>query len=64
MRDLKLEAVELAYHNGARAGSAEVMEIDMIPLQYVSNNAVRAVVKAVCKRDISVPEMWITDDRR
>lgn len=47
VRDLKAEAVELAYRNGARPGSVEVMEMELIPLQYTENNAVRAVVKAV-----------------
>lgn len=39
--------MSLAYRNGAVEGSVKVMELDLIPLQYVTNNAVRAVVKAV-----------------
>jgi hypothetical protein len=47
MTDLKAEALREAYRNGARAGSAEVVELELIPLQYTNNNAVRAVAKAV-----------------
>lgn len=47
VKDLKTEAVDLAHLNGARLGSVEVMELELIPLQYTANNAVRAVCKAV-----------------
>ncbi|KAF4345368.1 hydantoinase oxoprolinase [Fusarium beomiforme] len=47
MEDLKAEALQEAYRNGARAGSAEVVELELIPLQYTTNNAVRAIAKAV-----------------
>jgi hypothetical protein len=47
IQDLKDETIKLAYRNGARLGSAKVVELELIPLQYVTNNAVRAVVKAV-----------------
>ncbi|CAM1505875.1 Fc.00g115120.m01.CDS01 [Cosmosporella sp. VM-42] len=46
VEDLKAEAITLAHRNGARLGSVKVMELELIPLQYVTNNAVRAVVKA------------------
>lgn len=44
---LKEEAINLAHRNGAHAGSVEVVEMEMMPLQYVTNDAFRAVVKAV-----------------
>ena len=54
--------MELAYHNGARTGSAEIMEIDLIPLQYVENNAVRAIVRAVSRLILLIPprELFLT----
>lgn len=54
MDDLKTEAVELAHRNGARVGSAKVVELELIPLQYATNNAVRAMAKAVSfRKDLS-----------
>lgn len=45
--ELKSQARELAIKNGAQATSVEVVELDVIPVQYVTNNAVRGVAKAV-----------------
>ncbi|KAK0756333.1 hypothetical protein N5P37_011248 [Trichoderma harzianum] len=46
--EIKSESLALAQRNGARPGHIEVTEIDLIPVQYVTNNAVRAIAKAVC----------------
>ncbi|KAF7552726.1 hypothetical protein G7Z17_g4114 [Cylindrodendrum hubeiense] len=46
VEDLKAEAIKLAHHNGARVGSVEVMELELIPLQYATNDAVRVIAKA------------------
>ncbi|RFU74566.1 hydantoinase [Trichoderma arundinaceum] len=45
--EIKSESLALAQRNGARPGHIEVTEIDLIPVQYVTNNAVRAIAKAV-----------------
>ena len=45
--DLKSEALALAIKNGAQPSSVEVVDLEIIPIQYVTNNAVRAVAKAV-----------------
>ena len=47
MQQLKEEAIDLALSNGALPGHVRVTEMDLIPVQYTSNNAVRAIVKAV-----------------
>ncbi|RFU35526.1 hypothetical protein B7463_g800, partial [Scytalidium lignicola] len=45
--DLKSQAIVSAIENGAQHASVEVVELDVIPIQYVTNNAVRGVAKAV-----------------
>jgi hypothetical protein len=52
---LKDEAIELAIRNGASRGSVEVLEVDTMALQYVGNDAFRAVVKAVRNDGSSLP---------
>ncbi|KAI5468172.1 hypothetical protein BGZ63DRAFT_399694 [Mariannaea sp. PMI_226] len=49
--DLKAEAINLALQNGARPGSVEIMDLDVIPLQYATNNAVRVVTKSTGELD-------------
>lgn len=45
--DLKSQALALAIKNGAQPTSVEVVDLEVIPIQYVTNNAVRGVAKAV-----------------
>ncbi|KIV91366.1 hypothetical protein PV10_05911 [Exophiala mesophila] len=40
-------AIDLAIENGAARDTVEVLEVDLIPLPYTSDGAVRAVAKAV-----------------
>jgi hypothetical protein len=47
VEDLKTQAIARAHNNGAKLDSIEIAEMELIPLQYVSNGAVRAIVKAV-----------------
>lgn len=44
---LQKEAIDLAHRNGAHIGSVKVVEMELLPLQYVTNDAFRAVIKAV-----------------
>ena len=41
------EAVQTAVDRGALQDTVQVMELDVIPLQYVNNGAMRVVAKAV-----------------
>ena len=45
--DLKSQALALAIKNGAEQTSIEVVDMEVIPIQYVTNNAVRVIAKAV-----------------
>ena len=45
--DLKSQALALAIKNGAEPTSVVVVDLEVIPIQYVTNNAVRGVAKAV-----------------
>lgn len=45
--DLKSQALALAIKNGAEQTSIEVVDMEVIPIQYVTNNAVRGIAKAV-----------------
>lgn len=47
IEQLKMEALNLARHNGARPDSVKITELELIPVQYTTNNAVRAIAKAV-----------------
>jgi hypothetical protein len=47
VEDLQAQAIARAHKNGAKIDSIVIAEMDLIPLQYVSNGAVRAIVKAV-----------------
>jgi hypothetical protein len=47
VEDLQAQAIVRAHKNGAKLDSIVIAEMDLIPLQYVSNGAVRAIVKAV-----------------
>lgn len=46
-QSISQQAVDIAVHNGAERSTVEVMEVDLIPLQYVNNGSIRAVAKAV-----------------
>lgn len=41
------QAIDIAVQNGAQRSTVEVMEVDLIPLQYMTNGSLRAVAKAV-----------------
>ncbi|KAI1611072.1 beta subunit of N-methylhydantoinase A/acetone carboxylase [Exophiala viscosa] len=45
--DLKSQAIALAKKNGAQPSSIKVVEMDIIPINYVNNNVVRGVARAV-----------------
>lgn len=47
MDDLQAEAIQLTCHKGALPESVKIVESETIPLQYVTNLAFRATVKAV-----------------
>lgn len=46
-RDISEQATDMAVRNGAQRDTVEVMEVDLIPLQYMTNGSLRAVAKAV-----------------
>ncbi|KND86229.1 hypothetical protein TOPH_09139 [Tolypocladium ophioglossoides CBS 100239] len=60
---LKVEATELAYRNGACTVSVEITDVDLIPLQYVTNDAIRAVVKAVGEIEWRLQPISCTSDK-
>jgi len=49
-RRISQQAIDIAIQNRAQRDTVEVMEVDLIPLQYTTNGAVRAVAKAVRSR--------------
>ena len=46
-QNISQQAIDVAVQNGAQRSTVEVMEVDLIPLQYVNNGSIRAVAKAV-----------------
>ncbi|KEF51868.1 uncharacterized protein A1O9_12206 [Exophiala aquamarina CBS 119918] len=46
-RNISQQAIEIAVQNGAQRNTVQVMEVDLIPLQYMTNGSLRAVAKAV-----------------
>jgi N-methylhydantoinase A/oxoprolinase/acetone carboxylase beta subunit len=46
-RNISQQAIDIAVRNGAQLNTVEVMEVDLIPLQYMTNGSLRAVAKAV-----------------
>ncbi|KAF7558031.1 hypothetical protein G7046_g5923 [Stylonectria norvegica] len=61
IQSLKEEATSLAYRNGARLDSVEVVDLELIPLQYTANNAVRAIAKATGELDWNLgPSVIVT----
>lgn len=46
-RKISQQAIDIAVRNGAQRDTVEVMEVDLIPLQYMTNGSLRAVAKAV-----------------
>lgn len=49
LEDAKRRAVEVAVTRGAERNDVKIVEVDQIPLQYVTNKATRLVIKAVGK---------------
>ena len=49
VEDAKRRAVEVAVARGAQRDDVKIVEVDQIPLQYVTNKATRLVIKAVGK---------------
>lgn len=47
IKRVKSQAIAKAQLNGAQFRGIEVVELEIIPLQYANNGAVRAIVKAV-----------------
>lgn len=46
VESFKAQAILQAHNNGAQLNSIQIVEMEMIPLQYANNGAVRAIVKA------------------
>lgn len=49
LEDAKRRAVEVAVTRGAERDDVKIVEVDQVPLQYVTNKATRLVIKAVGK---------------
>lgn len=50
VEDLKRFAAKLAIENGAQASTVRTAEVEITPLAYVNNGAIRVRVKAVSSR--------------
>ncbi|RFU32808.1 hypothetical protein B7463_g3584, partial [Scytalidium lignicola] len=47
VEDLKEQAIQLAINNGAQPSTIRIVQLDLLPLPYIGDNAFRAVIKAV-----------------
>ncbi|EED18300.1 conserved hypothetical protein [Talaromyces stipitatus ATCC 10500] len=59
----KQQAIQAAIARGADKGDTKVVEVEKIPLQYVTNKAIRLVVKAVGKLSTSKFEGNLASDQ-
>ncbi|OKL60014.1 hypothetical protein UA08_04890 [Talaromyces atroroseus] len=59
----KEQAIQAAIARGADKDDAKVVEVEKIPLQYVTNKAIRLVVKAVGKLSTSKFEATLASDQ-
>ncbi|OQU97298.1 Hydantoinase/oxoprolinase domain-containing protein isoform 3 [Cladophialophora immunda] len=54
-RELSGKAIELAVQNGAQPGTVKIVDVEFIPLQYMKNEAVRVIIKAIGELGTSRP---------
>ncbi|KAI1621965.1 putative Hydantoinase/oxoprolinase, partial [Exophiala viscosa] len=45
--NISARATDIAITNGAQPGTVEILDLDLIPIQYTNNGAVRAIAKGV-----------------
>lgn len=60
LEEAKRRAIEVAVARGAERDDVKVVEVDQIPLQYVTNKATRLVIKAVGKLAPPDPDRAVT----